>query len=128
MELTLDGRDATVTGVTFEWSLRCPWCREITRVSRTDGKVRAGLDASGSGKTCRWYQRDVPGRMPAAPAQCPHCGEVNAYRGYPSREATPVMFGCEALKLLDQAWRHFRATFTTEAARADEAMLRALPR
>ena len=128
MELTLSGHDAIVSGVKFEWSLRCPYCREITRVSRDDGKVRAGLQASGSGKTCRWYQRDVPGRMPVPPAKCPECGQADAYRGYPSREATAVMWGCEALGLLDQAYRHFRATFTSEAARADEVMLRALQR
>ena len=67
MELKISGHDATVSGVTFQWSLRCPWCREITRVGRTDGKVRAGLAVSGSGKTSRWYQRDVPGQMPALP-------------------------------------------------------------
>jgi hypothetical protein len=128
MELVISGRDATVSGVTFDWSLRCPWCRELAYVSRDDGKVRAGLDASGSGRTCRCYQRDVPGRMPVPPAQCPHCGQADPYRGYPSREATAVMHGCEALHLLDQAYREFRAGFAAEAARADEAMLRALRR
>ena len=114
--------------MTFQWSLRCPYCREITRVGRTDGKVRAGLTVSASAKTCRWYQRDVPGQMPAPPAQCPDCSRHDAYRGYPSREATPVMGGCEALTLLDEAYRHFRATFASEAAAADEAMRRVLQR
>ena len=128
MELVLSGHDATVSGVTFDWSLRCPYCREITRISRDDGKVRAGLDASASGKRCRWYQRDVPGRMPVAPAQCPQCGQDGAYRGYPEREATAVMRGAEALGLLDQAYRQFRAGFPAEASRADEAMLRSMQR
>jgi len=127
MELTLNGHDAIVSGVKFEWSLRCPYCREITRVS-SDGKVRAGLLVSGSGKTCRWYQSDVPGRMPVPPAQCPECGQNGAYRGYPAREAHAVMVGCEALGQLDQAYRHFRATFAAEAARADELMRRVLQR
>ena len=128
MELKINGHDATVSGVTFQWSLRCPYCREITRVGRTDGKVRAGLTVSGSGKTCRWYQRDVPGQMPALPAQCPDCSRRDAFRGYPAREANPVMGGAEPLRLLDEAYRHFRATFAAASARADELMRRVLQR
>ena len=127
MELTITDHAAVVSGVKFEWALRCPFCREITRVT-SDGKVRAGLLVSDSGKTCRWYQSDVPGRMPEPPAHCPGCGQDGAYRGYPAREATAVMVGCEALSLLDQAYRHFRGTFAADAARADELMRRALQR
>ena len=127
MELTITDRAAIVSGVKFEWALRCPFCREITRVT-SDGKVRAGLLVSASGKTCRWYQPDVPGRMPVPPAHCPSCWRADAYRGYPAREAYAVRVGCEALSLLDQAYRHFRATFAGEAARADELMRRALQR
>jgi hypothetical protein len=123
MELVISERDATVTGVTFEWLLRCPYCREITHVSRQDGKVQAGLNVSASRKTCRWYQRDLPGRMPELPSECPHCHEARPYRGYPSREATPVAkCACGYLQLLNDAYATLRAAYPLESGRADEVM------
>ena len=129
MELTLNERDAIVSGVTFTWLLRCWKCRAVTYVSRDDGKVRAGLEASVSRKTCRWYQRDLPGRMPEIPAACGECGEQDRPYGYSAREAKAVGdCACGYLALLDQAYKTFRAAFAEESAVADDAMIRALQR
>lgn len=129
MELAISGRDATVSGVTFTWLVRCWKCRGTAWVSRGDGLVRVGLTASASGKTCRWYQKDVPGRMPQAPAVCGECGESGRPFGYSAREAKAVGdCGCGYLALLDQAYRVFREGFPREAAVADEAMFRSLRR
>ena len=125
--MTISDREATVTGVTFTWTLRCWKCREVTQVARSDGKVRAGLSASASRKTCRWYQRDVPGRIPETPAVCGECGNADRpYQGS-AREAKAVAnCACGYLALLDQAYRTFRAGFPAEAGAADEAMRRTL--
>ena len=129
MELTLNGRDAIVSGVTFTWLLRCWKCRAVTYVSRDDGKVRAGLEASVSRKTCRWYQRDLPGRMPEIPAACGECGESDRPYGYSAREAKAVGdCACGYLALLNEAYQTLRAGFAEEAAVADGAMTRALQR
>ena len=129
MELTITGRDAKVSGVTFTWLLRCWKCRQTAYVSRDDGKVRAGLEASASGKTCRWYQRDMPGRMPEIPAACSECGEADRPYGYSAREAKAVAdCACGYLALLNQAYRALRDGFPAEAAVADEAMQRAARR
>jgi hypothetical protein len=129
MELVISGRDATVSGVTFTWLLRCWRCREVAHVAREDGKVLAGLRASASLKTCSWYQRDLPGRMPELPVACSECGEADRPFGYSAREAKAVAScACGYLAQLNEAYRVFRDGFPAEAAVADDAMIRALKR
>ena len=123
-ELAIDGPRAVLTGVRFTWSLRCPWCRRITEVV-AEGTVEAGLSVSGSKKTCRWYEKNRPGRL-TVPACCSYCGQDGAFSGYPSREATAIAHSGTTLPLLNQVWASIRAAYPAEVKLADEANLRTL--
>ncbi len=122
-ELVIDGTSAVISAVRFTWTIRCPWCRETTRVASDDGAIRAGLTVSRTGKTCRWYQRDKPGTVPRLPGSCPHCGRDGAFTTWTLEEAEPLPDDRTALPLLDRVWVTLRASYPAEAARADDAMM-----
>jgi hypothetical protein len=129
LALVINGSHAVISGITFGWQVRCPYCRTVMRLDGGPGLVEAGLSISAAGKTCRWYQRDNPGKAPALPPACPECGRERwsdpARLKKEYREREPLAED-GTLPLLNQVWAALREQYPAQAGKADEAMRAAL--
>jgi hypothetical protein len=125
-DLVINGTTAALAGVQFSWMCRCWSCRSVQYIYADGGSISAGLRASASRKTVRWFQTPEPPAMPALPASCPDCGERNAPFGSqatrlgPFSEDRRVLAHHNSLPVLELAWSTLRELHPALAQRADD--------
>lgn len=124
-QLAFDGMTATVSGVEFRWRAYCWACKQRWEPSAPGGRVQVGLHPTTRGH--RWmHERNRPPRRPfTSPGPCPHCGQHNGMMvNHDHPDPLPVFAGQNRVlrMLIGDAYRHLRATYPAESARADEAM------
>jgi hypothetical protein len=125
LALAFDGMTATVSGVEFAWRVSCWSCKERWEETAPGGRVQVGLHSTTRGY--RWnYERDLPPRrLFASPGTCPRCGLRNGMLAdHDHPEPLPVFAGQNRVLrlLIGDAYRHLRAAYPKESAKADEAM------